>query len=171
MFVFLLIYYLKNSFNLFMQKLLLFFVAMGFCTLLLADDVPENTWSESGSLDTVNIAAGKTITLLTTDQITYSTKWAFGDDRQITLSATRENASPYDFMTSAREAEGTYCWDYTEEDPSIVPLDETYTLSYTIHNGDTVYDTQRAVVSVALMPEPGVALGLLTLALLFVRKK
>ena len=93
------------------------------------------------------------------------------DDRKITLSATRENASPYDFMTSALEAEGTYCWDYTKEDPRVVPLDETYTLSYTIHSGDTVYDTQRAVVSVILMPEPGVALELLSLALLFVRKR
>ena len=156
-----------------MQKLLLFFVAMGFCTLLLADDVPENAWSEKGSLDTVNIATGKTITLLTTDQITYSTKWAFGDDRKITLSAIRSNDSTYDFMTSALEAEGTYCWDYTEEDPKVVPLDETYTLSYTISsaNDGTVYDTQRAVVSVVLMPEPGVALGLLTLSLLFIRKK
>ena len=154
-----------------MQKLFLFFVAMGFCTLLLAEPViPSDTdWSDLDYLDTT----GQTKELLPTYPIPYSAKWAESDyDRTFVMSAEEVGGEiSYDIEEFAEEAEGTYAWDYTEVPASELPRGTTYKLSYVIKNGETVYDSQLSVASVTLLPEPSVVLAFLVLGFSVLRRK
>ena len=139
------------------------------------DDPPTIVWSEKSLLDTKNIAPGKVLTLLPTDPITYSTKWLPGENRKLTIQAMVQDHSstipPYNVMTSGLEFEGTYCWDYSQESSEVLPTDELYTLSYSVFNDTEFFGSENAVVTIALLPEPGMLLGLLALSLLLIRKK
>lgn len=120
---------------------------------LNAVEVPAGAvWSSNFDLDNYNIAPGKTLELAPTDALNYSAKWAEGENRQISLVATGQD--PYDIMTSGTEAEGSYVWNYESVDPSVLPRDTTYTLSYTIFSGETVLDTVEAETKIKLLPEP-----------------
>ena len=120
---------------------------------LNAVEVPAGAvWSSDFDLDNYNIAPGKTLELAPTDALNYSAKWAEGENRQISLVATGQD--PYDIMTSGTEAEGSYVWNYESVDPTVLPRDTTYTLSYTIFSGETVLDTVEAESKIKLLPEP-----------------
>ena len=141
----------------------------------------HEVWPSSTSIDTLEIAPGKTLTLLPTDNITYGTQWASGYDRKITLMATIDSYdtsgfsildtnNPYEFFTSGEEESGTYAWDYTKVDPSVLPRDAIYTLTYSIYDDNTTFATNDSVVKVAILPEPGLILGFVLLALGVLRK-
>ena len=143
----------------------------------------QEVWSPGTNIDTLKIAPGKTLTLLPTDDITYGTQWAFGYDRKITLTATIDSYgtsgfsildtnNPYEFFTSDEEASGTYAWkNYLKVDPSVLPRDAIYTLSYSIYDDETTFATRDAIVKIAILPEPGLIIGFVLLALGLIRRK
>ena len=142
----------------------------------------KEVWSSGVSIDTLNIALGETLTLLPTDSITYNTKWVYGYDRKITLTATIDSYvtsgfsildtnNAYEFFTSGEEESGAYVWDYTKVDPAVLPREAIYTLSYSIYDDETTFATRESVVKIAILPEPGLILGLVLLALGALRKR
>ena len=142
----------------------------------------QEVWSSRVNIDTLNIAPGETLTLLPTDNITYGTQWAFGYDRKITLTATIDSygtsgfsildtSNPYEIFTSGEEESGTYAWDYLKVDPSVLPRDAVYTLSYSIYDNETTFATRDAIVKIAILPEPGLIIGFVLLALGALRKR
>ena len=136
---------------------------------LNAVEVPEGAvWSSEFSLDNYNVAPGKTLELQPTDALTYSTQWADGENRQVTLLATAQD--PYTIMTSDVEAEGSDVWNYTSVDPSVLPRNATYTLSYTIFSGETVLDTKEADSKITITPEPALFFFAILAVLFGVRK-
>ena len=120
---------------------------------LNAVEVPAGAvWSSNFDLDNYNVAPGKTLELSPAAALSYSAKWAEGEDRKISLVATAQD--PYDIMTSGTEAEGSYVWDYESVDPTVLPRGDTYTLSYAITSGETILDTVDADSKIKLLPEP-----------------
>lgn len=150
-----------------MKNLVLIFSALALlCAAFTcaAVEVPAGAvWSSDFDLDTFSIAPGKTIVLRPTDALTYSAQWAPGENRQISLFATADD--PYEIMTSGAEAEGSYVWNYESVDPSVLPRNATYTLSYTIFSGQTTLTNETAEARIKLLPEPAL-LFLLPLLLL-----
>ena len=152
------------------------------CYVVISSSEPEPTiWSSEFSFDSLNIASGQTLLLLPTDNITYSTQWAFGYDRKITLTATPNGnstsgfstsdlASSYEFFTSGVEKSGTYAWDYTKIDPQVLPRDVLYTFTYSIYDGETTFATEDAIVNIAILPEPGLIIGFALMALVAIRR-
>ena len=152
------------------------------CYVAIASSEPEPTvWSSEFSFDSLNIASGKTLLLLPTDYIIYSTQWAFGYDRKITLTATPNGNStsgvsildtnnPYEFFTSGEEETGAYVWDYTQVDPAVLPRESSYTFSYNIHDSSRTFATENAVVNITILPEPGLILGFALMILGVLRK-
>ena len=158
-----------------------------YVTIGSGDPLPP-TWSSNYTLDTYNIASGKSIELKPTDYITYSAKWALngkGFDRKFKLYATDQGASgimgffsmssgdTYDIMTSSVEGEGTYRWNYTSVDPGDLPRGDTYTLNYAIYDNDdptAIFDTVTSTTSITITPEPSLALMALILFGLSYRK-
>ena len=136
---------------------------------LSAVEVPAGAvWSSDFDLDNYNVAPGKTLELAPTDALTYSTKWADGENRQVTILATAQD--PYTVMTSGVEAEGSYVWNYESVDPSVLPRDATYTLSHNITTNGVVIAIEQAEPKIKLAPEPALFF-LAILAVLFgVRK-
>ena len=131
---------------------------------LRAVEVPAGAvWSSNFDLDNYNVAPGKTLELSPAAALSYSAKWAEGENRQASLLAT--SSDPYHIMTSGTEAEGSYVWDYESVDPSVLPRGDVYTLSYTITSGETVLGTEEAESKIRLLPEPAL---LFLLPLLFV---
>ncbi|MBO7435019.1 formylglycine-generating enzyme family protein [bacterium] len=132
-------------------------------------EVPAGAvWSSDFDLDNYNVAPGKTLELAPTDALTYSTKWADGENRQVTILATAQD--PYTVMTSGVEAEGSYVWNYTSVDPAVLPRNASYTLSYTITTNGVPIAVEQAESTIKLTPEPALFF-LAILAVLFgVRK-
>lgn len=156
-------------------------------TTIEGDPLPP-TWSSSYSVDTYNIASGKTIEVKPTDYLTYSAKWAYNAqefDKKITLyavdqgensvlsffSSTSASGDTYTIMTSGVNAEGSYQWNYESVDPGVLPRGDTYTLNYTIFDNDDptkVYQSATGVTTITITPEPSLALlALLALGLSF----
>ena len=120
---------------------------------LRAVEVPAGAvWSSNFDLDNYNVAPGKTLELSPAAALSYSAKWAEGEDRKMTILATAQD--PYTVMTSGTEAEGSYVWDYESVDPTVLPRGDTYTLSYAITSGETILDTVDADSKIKLLPEP-----------------
>lgn len=120
---------------------------------LNAVEVPAGAaWSSDFDLDNYNVAPGKTLELSPAAALSYSAKWADGENRQVTILATAQD--PYTVMTSGTEAEGSYVWDYESVDPTVLPRGDTYTLSYAITSGETILDTVDADSKIKLLPEP-----------------
>ena len=146
-------------------------------TVKLSGELPEEAaWSPTFDLDTINTSSGGTIQLLTTDSIAYSAKWAVGYDRQITLTiAPKTGVSSLgqgiEILTGDVEEEGSYAWDYSVIDPSILPRSGQYSLSYTIFDDDTVFADYTAQATITLVPEPAAAICLLFMAALFIKRK
>lgn len=122
------------------------------------------------ALDTQNTAAGAELTLLPNSAISYSTDWAEGSNRQITITATPESTgNPYTVYTSTvEEGAGSCVWNYSSI--SDLPSNSDYDLSYAITSGQTVLDTQSAQSTIKILPEPCIALLAMAAALFFGRK-
>ena len=158
-----------------------------YVTIGSGDPLPP-TWSGAYSLDTYNIASGKSVEIKPTDYITYSAKWAYNAknfDKRIKLYAVDQGASSvlgffslssgdtYDIMTSSVNGEGRYQWNYSSVDPGDLPRGDTYTLNYTIYDNDNnskIYQTGTGVTSITITPEPSLALMALLLFGLSYRK-
>ena len=156
-------------------------------TIGSGDPLPP-TWSGAYSLDTYNIASGKSVEIKPTDYLTYSAKWAYNArnfDKKINLYAVDQGASgvlgffslssgdTYDIMTSSVNGEGSYQWNYSSVDPGDLPRGDSYTLGYTIYNNDNpseVFQTVSGVTSITITPEPSLALMALLLFGLSFRK-
>gem|GEM_PF-669918 len=137
---------------------------------LRAVEVPAGAvWSSNFDLDNYNVAPGKTLELSPAAALSYSAKWAEGEDRKISLVATAQD--PYDIMTSGTEAEGSYVWDYESVDPTVLPRGDTYTLSYAITSGETILDTVDADSKIKLLPEPAMLFLIPLMLLLCVGRK
>ena len=137
---------------------------------LNAVEVPAGAvWSSDFDLDNYNVAPGKTLELSPAAALSYSAKWAEGEDRKISLVATAQD--PYDIMTSGTEAEGSYVWDYESVDPTVLPRGDTYTLSYAITSGETILDTVDADSKIKLLPEPAMLFLIPLMLLLCVGRK
>lgn len=168
-------------------------------TVLLRDEAPVTigegeplypVWSDGYSVDTLNIAPGKSIEIKPNTSISYSAKWASsgnGFNRKITLytvdqgessvlsffAANSNAGETYEIMTSEVEGEGAYQWDYSEVDPAVLPRGDSYTLNYTIFDDDnpsTVFEAYTGVSTFTITPEPSFALLGLLLFGLFSRK-
>ncbi len=137
------------------------------------------TWSANFSVDTKNVAAGKSIELKPTDSISYSAKWALngqGFNRKITLYTVDQgensllsffspsissSGDTYTIMTSSVEGEGTYQWNYEGVDPGVLPRNDSYTLNYSIFDNDdqsTVFEAATGVATITITPEPSLAI-------------
>ena len=137
---------------------------------LRAVEVPAGAvWSSNFDLDNYNVAPGKTLELSPAAALSYSAKWAEGENRQASLLAT--SSDPYQIMTSDVEAEGSYVWNYKSVDPSVLPRGDIYTLSYTITSGGTVLGTEEAESKISLLPEPALLFLLPLLFALFYGRK
>ena len=137
---------------------------------LNAVEVPAGAvWSSDFDLDNYNVAPGKTLELSPAAALSYSTKWADGENRQVTILATAQD--PYAVMTSGTEAEGSYVWDYESVDPTVLPRGDTYTLSYAITSGETILDTVDADSKIKLLPEPAMLFLIPLMLLLCVGRK
>ena len=137
---------------------------------LNAVEVPAGAvWSSNFDLDNYNVAPGKTLELSPAAALSYSAKWAEGEDRKMTILATAQD--PYTVMTSGTEAEGSYVWDYESVDPTVLPRGDTYTLSYAITSGETILDTVDADSKIKLLPEPAMLFLIPLMLLLCVGRK
>ena len=136
------------------------------------------TWSSSYSLDSVNVARGQNIDIKTTDPISYSTKWAYNGscfDKRIKIFVTSQGASTpsissysfmsvgnnIDIMTSSKNGEGTFQWNFESVSPATLPRGDTYTMTYSIYddnNNNAVFQTENGVTTFTLAPEPSLAL-------------
>ena len=136
---------------------------------LNAVEVPAGAvWSSDFDLDNYNVAPGKTLELKPTDALTYSTKWADGENRQVTILATAQD--PYTVMTSGVEAEGSYVWNYKAVDPSVLPRDATYTMSHNITTNGVVIAIEQAEPKIKLAPEPALFFFAILAVLFGIRK-
>lgn len=142
----------------------------------LGSNPAETAWSAPSTLDTVSIASGQSFQLLPTTPISYSTKWAYGYDRKITLLATETGntissaGDAHTIYESAGEAEGTYQWNYAATDPSELPRDTSYSISYSISDANTGTSFTPAggvssSATITILPEPGILLGVILLGL------
>ena len=146
--------------------------------------ISENVdWTLGFSLDTVNIAAGKTVQLLPTDWISFGAFWAEGSDRKITITASSEDnatsglssilsVSDYHVFTSDLEEYGEYNWDYSSVSPAILPRSDIYTLTYKIYdeNNGTTFAIVDSLPNFTIVPEPGSFL-IFAIGILFLVKK
>ena len=125
----------------------------------------DATWSDSFELDNVSVL-GPTLELDTPAKITYSTDWIVGYERNVKIQITEKESSepgifsasvePYTLFTSSGEDQGDYSWDYSGVDPAVLPRNASYSLTYTVYNGDTVFGSENASATINLVPEPGV---------------
>ena len=146
----------------------------------LSDDtfVAAN-WSGDFKLDNVSVSAD-TMTLDTPASITYSTDWIEGYDRSMKIQLVEKESSapsifsvpsePYTVFTSEGEEKGDYSWDYSGVDPTVLPRNTSYLLTYTVYSEDgTVFGTETATAAINLLPEPGFAL-IFALALIVLKR-
>ena len=103
--------------------------------------------------------------------IIYSTDWIEGYDRSMKIQLTEKEPSgpsilsvpsePYTVFTSEGEEKGDYSWDYSGVDPTVLPRNTSYILTYTVYSDDgTVFGTETATAAINLLPEPGFMLVL-----------
>ena len=167
-----------------MKKLLLTLSAFAL-TLGSAAAYGNTAWSSDTSLDTVSIKSGESFELQTTTPISYSTKWAYGYDRKITLTIT-ENANTsglsvlsagdtHTIYESEGEEEGIKTWDYTAIDPSEFPRNASYDISYDITDAESGYSFTgggvKGVATITITPEPGLCFALLLLGIAALRNR
>ncbi|MBR5624084.1 hypothetical protein IKW72_03630 [bacterium] len=146
----------------------------------LSDDTSVATnWSDDFKLDNVSVSAD-TLLLDSPANITYSTDWIEGYDRSMTIQLVEKESSgpsvfslssePYTVFTSEGEEKGDYSWDYSHVDPTVLPRNTSYILTYTVYGDDgTVFGTETATAAITLLPEPGFAL-LLALAVIVLKR-
>ena len=146
----------------------------------LSDDTSVATnWSDDFKLDNVSVSAD-TLLLDSPANITYSTDWIEGYDRSVKIQLVEKESSgpsifslssePYTVFTSEGEEKGDYSWDYSHVDPTVLPRNTSYILTYTVYSDDgTVFGTETATAAITLLPEPGFAL-LLAFAIIVLKR-
>ena len=132
-----------------MKNLFLFLFSVLLCTTVLASEL----WSSATAFDGSDTSS--TITLLTTDQIFYSSALADGEPVSIELAATDTSDSTkvaelfYDDSRTA--VEGTASWNYKDSEYADFPSGDVYQLKETIV---TSKGTQNLTRNVRILPEP-----------------
>ena len=119
------------------------------CTSVLASEL----WSDAVAFDGSDTSS--TITLLTTDQIFYSSALADGEPVSLELTATDTSDSTkvaelfYDDSRTA--VEGTASWNYKDSEYADFPSGDVYQLKETIVTSE---GTQNLTRNVRILPEP-----------------
>ena len=132
-----------------MKNLFLFLFSAFLCTTVLASEL----WSGAVSFDGSDTSS--TITLLTTDQIFYSSALADGEPVSLELTATDTSDSTkvaelfYDDSRTAME--GTASWNYKDSEYADFPSSDVYQLKETIVTSE---GTQNLTRNVRILPEP-----------------
>ena len=132
-----------------MKKLFLLLFSAFLCTTVLASEL----WSGAVSFDGSDTSS--TITLLTTDQIFYSSALADGEPVSLELTATDTSDSTklaelfYDDSRTA--VEGTASWNYKDSEYADFPSSDVYQLKETIVTSE---GTQNLTRNVRILPEP-----------------
>ncbi|MBO4553103.1 hypothetical protein J5754_01690 [bacterium] len=132
---------------------------------LSEDTSVETNWSDDFKLDNVSVSKD-TLELDSPASITYSTDWIEGYDRSVKIQLVEKESSgpsifsvpsePYTVFTSEGEEKGDYSWDYSGVDPTVLPRNTSYLLTYTVYSDDgTVFGTETATAAINLLPEPG----------------
>ena len=133
-----------------MSKLLSLFIGALLCTTVLASEL----WSDAVTFDGSPITSTP-ITLLTTDQIFYSSALADGDPRSLELTATDTADSTkvaelfYDDSQTA--VEGTASWNYEAPAYDDFSKSDVYELKETIVTSE---GTEVLTRNVKILPEP-----------------
>lgn len=150
-----------------MKNVILIGIAVLFCITAFCDE----GWSDGFRFDGSEITE-EAILLKPTDPLAYSSALAEGKPQSLTINVEdtfdpEKSASVFaDYSETA--VEGTTTWDYTDEDFTDFPTDDTYLLTETVTS-----DTESKVLkrTVTILPEP---IGLLVIAIigvLFLRKR
>ena len=132
-----------------MKNLLFLLLGAFLCTSVLASEL----WSDAVAFDGSDTSS--TITLLTTDQIFYSSALADGEPVSLELTATDTSDSTkvaelfYDDSRTA--VEGTASWNYKDSEYADFPSGDVYQLKETIVTSE---GTQNLTRNVRILPEP-----------------
>ena len=133
-----------------MKNLFLFLFSALLCTTVLASEL----WSGATAFDGSEITSTP-ITLLTTDQIFYSSALADGEPVSLELTATDTSDSTkvaalfYDNSQTA--VEGTASWNYNDQAYEDFPSSDIYQLKETITTSE---GTEVLTRNVRILPEP-----------------
>ena len=132
-----------------MKNLLFLLLGALFCTSVLASEL----WSDAVAFDGSDTSS--TITLLTTDQIFYSSALANGEPRSLTLTATdtvdsMKIASLFS-DDSKTAVEGTASWNYEDSKYDDFSKSDIYQLKETIVTSEGTLNLTR---NVRILPEP-----------------
>lgn len=150
-----------------MSKLLSLFISALLCTTILASEL----WSGATAFDGSEITSTP-ITLLTTDQIFYSSALADGEPVSLELTATDTSDSTkvaalfYDDSQTA--VEGTASWNYKDQAYEDFPSGDVYELKETIV---TTEGTQNLTRNVRILPEPACLVLFAVLGGLFLARR
>ena len=150
-----------------MSKLLSLFISALLCTTVLASEL----WSGATAFDGSEITSTP-ITLLTTDQIFYSSALADGEPVSLELTATDTSDSTkvaalfYDDSQTA--VEGTASWNYKDQAYEDFPSGVVYELKETIV---TTEGTQNLTRNVRILPEPACLVLFAVLGGLFLARR
>ena len=150
-----------------MSKLLSLFISALLCTTVLASEL----WSGATAFDGSEITSTP-ITLLTTDQIFYSSALADGEPVSLELTATDTSDSTkvaalfYDDSQTA--VEGTASWNYKDQAYEDFPSGDVYELKETIV---TTEGTQNLTRNVRILPEPACLVLFAVLGGLFLARR
>ena len=133
-----------------MSKLLSLFIGALLCTTVLASEL----WSDAVTFDGSPITSTP-ITLLTTDQIFYSSALADGDPRSLELTATdtadSTNVAELFYDDSQTAVEGTASWNYEAPAYDDFSKSDVYELKETIVTSE---GTEVLTRNVKILPEP-----------------
>ncbi|MBR5946939.1 formylglycine-generating enzyme family protein [bacterium] len=150
-----------------MSKLLSLFIGALLCTTVLASEL----WSGATAFDGSEITSTP-ITLLTTDQIFYSSALADGEPVSLELTATDTSDSTkvaelfYDNSQTA--VEGTATWNYEAQAYDDFSKSDVYELKETIVTSE---GTQNLTRNVRILPEPACLVLLAILGGLFLARR
>ena len=132
-----------------MKNLLFLLLGAFLCTSVLASEL----WSDAVAFDGSDTSS--TITLLTTDQIFYSSALANGEPRSLTLTATDTVDSTKVaslFSDDSKTAvEGTASWNYEDSEYDDFSKSDIYQLKETIVTSEGTLNLTR---NVRILPEP-----------------
>lgn len=132
-----------------MKNLLFLLLGVLLCTSVLASE----RWSDAVAFDGSDTSS--TITLLTTDQIFYSSALADGDPRSLELTATdtadSTKVAELFYDNSQTAVEGTASWNYEDSEYDDFSKSDIYQLKETIVTSEGTLNLTR---NVRILPEP-----------------
>ena len=150
-----------------MKNLLFLLLGAFLCTSVLASEL----WSDAVAFDGSEITSTP-ITLLTTDQIFYSSALADGEPVSLELTATDTSDSTkvaalfYDNSQTA--VEGTASWNYNDQAYEDFPSSDVYQLKETIVTSEETLNLTR---NVRILPEPACLVLFAVLGGLFLARR